>query len=269
MKVAFSKYQGAGNDFVIMNAHALGDLILNTEQIQFICNRKYGVGSDGLILIRPSDQQDFEMDFYNPDGSQSFCGNGARCAVHYFYENNLATNNPCSFKAIDGVHQAYKCKDEIKIEMSRIGKVEAITLSVDGVNQEGYFLDTGSPHFVNFVEQKGDLDDILNFGKRIRFSRRYESKGVNVNLVDTVAQDKILIRTYERGVENETLSCGTGATACALIYAQVHQCKNNLIQVQTSGGILHVSFDQLESGSFSNVYLIGPAKHVFNGQIDI
>ena len=269
MKVAFSKYQGAGNDFVIINAHSLGDLILNTEQIQFICDRKYGVGSDGLILIKPSDQQDFKMDFYNPDGSQSFCGNGARCAVHYSYQNNSVTNNPCSFEAIDGVHQASICKDEVKIEMSHIGEIEAVVVSADDINEEGYFLDTGSPHFVHFVKYKASLNDIVNYGKRIRYSNKYESTGVNVNMVDAIAEDQILIRTYERGVENETLSCGTGATACALIYAQVHQSKNNLIQVETSGGILHVSFDQLESGSFSNVYLIGPAKHVFNGQINV
>jgi diaminopimelate epimerase len=222
-----------------------------------------------LILIKPSDQQDFKMNFYNPDGSQSFCGNGARCAVHYSYENNIVSNNPCSFEAIDGLHQASICKNEVKIEMSHIGGVENVVVPSDDINEEGYFLDTGSPHFVHFVQHKSELDEIVNYGKRIRFSKRYESSGVNVNMVDVTAQDKILIRTYERGVENETLSCGTGATACALIYAQVHQCKNNLIQVETSGGMLHVSFDQFESGSFSNVYLIGPAKHVFNGQINV
>ena len=269
MKVAFSKYQGTGNDFVIINAHALGDLILNKEQIQYICDRKYGVGSDGLILIKPSGQKDFKMDFYNPDGSQSFCGNGARCAVHYAYQNNIVFNNPCSFEAIDGLHQASICKDEVKIEMSHIGDIETVVVSADDINAEGYFLDTGSPHFVHFVDRKADLDEIVTFGKRIRYSNSYESSGVNVNMVDVTSQEKVLIRTYERGVENETLSCGTGATACALIYAQVHQCKNNLIQVETCGGILHVSFDQLESGSFSNVYLIGPAKHVFNGQINV
>ena len=175
MKVAFSKYQGTGNDFVIINAYDRGDLILNTKQIQYICNRKYGVGSDGLILIKPSDQQDFKMNFYNPDGSQSFCGNGARCAVHYSYENNIVSNNPCSFEAIDGLHQASICKNEVKIEMSHIGGVENVVVPSDDINEEGYFLDTGSPHFVHFVQHKSELDEIVNYGKRIRFSKRYES----------------------------------------------------------------------------------------------
>lgn len=268
MKVAFSKYQGTGNDFVIINAHDLGGLTLKTDQVKYICDRKYGVGSDGLILIKQSEQHDFKMDFYNPDGSQSFCGNGARCAVHYAYKNDLISNNPCSFEAIDGLHQASICKDEVKIEMSHIGEVESIVPAGD-IKEEGYFLNTGSPHFVHFVEHKTNLDNIVAFGKRIRFSNRYKSSGVNVNIVDAVEEDQIVIRTYERGVEDETLSCGTGATACALIYAQVYKSKKNLIQVETSGGKLHVSFDQLESGLFSNVYLIGPAKHVFNGQIDV
>ena len=123
MKVAFSKYQGTGNDFVIISAPDLGGLTLKTDQVKYICDRKYGVGSDGLILISQSEQHDFKMDFYNPDGSQSFCGNGSRCAVHYAYKNELISNNPCSFEAIDGLHQASICNDEVKIEMSHIGEV--------------------------------------------------------------------------------------------------------------------------------------------------
>ena len=266
MKVAFSKYQGAGNDFVIINAHSLGDLILNTEQIQFICDRKYGVGSDGLILIKPSDQQDFKMDFYNPDGSQSFCGNGARCAVHYSYQNNSVRNNPCSFEAIDGVHQASICKDEVKIEMSHIGEIETVVVSADDINEEGYFLDTGSPHFVHFAKYKASLNDIVNYGKRIRYSNKYESTGVNVNMVYAIAEDQILIRTYERGVEDETLSCGTGVVASVVSLYLNNFLKGNYVDVITKGGNLSVSFD-FENSVFKNIWLIGPAVKSFKGVI--
>ncbi len=269
MNITFSKYQGTGNDFVIINAYDIIDLVFSTEQVKYICDRKYGVGSDGLIIIRQSEQYDFEMDFYNPDGSQSFCGNGARCAVHYAYQNAIISDNPCLFEAIDGPHKASICRDEIKVEISRLGQIESLILPFDDGDVAGYFIDTGSPHFVHFVKNPANLMNIVSFGERIRFSKGYKSSGVNVNMVDVVGDNHITIRTYERGVEDETLSCGTGTTACALIYAWEHRSQKKLIEVETRGGKLYVSFDQLESGVFSNVYLIGPAKYVFNGQVDV
>jgi diaminopimelate epimerase len=245
------------------------DVDLNAHQVSRLCDRKYGVGSDGLILIKRSEQFDFKMDFFNPDGSKSFCGNGARCAVHYSYANQIVTKNPCSFEAIDGVHSAFMCMDEVKIKMGDVGTFETLVIPTNSGPKEGYFLDTGSPHFVQFVKHKKELEGIIEIGRKIRFSKHYETNGVNVNLVEVSGENKIVMRTYERGVENETLSCGTGATACALAYARVHHTEKNLVKVETRGGELKVSFEQLDSGLFSDVYLIGPAKHVFNGQIDV
>lgn len=269
MNITFFKYQGTGNDFVIINAFDSKELELEIDQIQKICNRKYGVGSDGLILIKKSIKQEFKMDFYNPDGSQSFCGNGARCAVHFAFTSNIIKDNSCFFEAADGVHKAYICEGEVKIEMSKIGVIQQLGSIKDEVNQgKSFFLDTGSPHFMSYVNKEDELTEIKDFGRKIRYSEPYQKKGVNVNLVYAKDFHRIKMRTYERGVEDETLSCGTGATACALIHASHSNKNQNVIEVETKGGELKVSFERTRDG-FSNVYLIGPVKQIFNGQIEV
>lgn len=270
MVIPFYKYQGTGNDFVIIDSYKAKSLDLDISQIQHICNRKFGIGSDGLILIKESNEYHFKMDFYNPDGSQSFCGNGARCAVHFALTSNIIQCNPCTFEAIDGVHKAFVCQDEVKIEMSSIGSIQNMDFS--GYSKQindAYFLNTGSPHFVSYVNNKNDIESILEIGREIRFCEVYKKNGVNVNLMFNHGLNSIEIRTYERGVEGETLSCGTGATACALIHASQDDSQDNVIEVKTKGGDLKVSFDKSSDGNFSNVFLIGPAKQIFNGQIEI
>lgn len=270
MIIPFYKYQGTGNDFVIINGIENQMIELDTTQIQHICSRKFGVGSDGLIIIKKSNKNHFKMDFYNPDGSQSFCGNGARCAVHFAYASNVLTENPCVFDAIDGEHKAFICKDEVKIEMSSIGEIEDVDASeYSSLIGNAHFLNTGSPHFASYVESTDEMDSIIDIGRQIRFSKRFKKDGVNVNLIYQRELNSIEMRTYERGVEDETLSCGTGATACALIHASQDDFEGNLIDVKTKGGDLKVSFDKSVEGDFSNVFLIGPAKQIFNGYIEI
>ena len=270
MTIPFYKYQGTGNDFIIINSFDTEKIQLDVNQIQRFCSRKFGIGSDGIILIKKTIGHHFKMVFFNPDGSQSFCGNGARCAVHFAFSLGIINDNPCVFEAFDGVHKAYVCEDEVKVEMSNIGSIE--TINSDN-NQEfsnvSYFLETGSPHFASYVEDKGNLDLIIDYGKKIRYSDEYKNEGVNVNFIYGIDSKRIEMRTYERGVENETLSCGTGATACALIHSTHCNSDVNMIEIQTKGGILKVSFDKMSNGEFSNVHLIGPAKQIFHGQIEI
>ncbi len=270
MVIPFYKYQGTGNDFVIINSFQDKMLDLDINKIQHICSRKFGVGSDGLIIIKESSRYHFKMDFYNPDGSQSFCGNGARCAVHFAFTSNIITENPCVFQAIDGAHKAFVCQDEVKIEMSNIGLIERIDATQQSKKmKDSYFLNTGSPHFASYVNNISDLESILEIGQEIRFSEAYKKNGVNVNLMFKQGLNAIEMRTYERGVEGETLSCGTGATACALIHANQKDFQGKIVEVKTRGGDLKVSFDKSATGDFSNVFLIGPAKQIFNGQIEI
>ncbi len=269
MKISFKKYQGTGNDFVLIDNTGKNDLVLDTEQIQKICDRKFGIGSDGIIVIKDSLEHDFHMHFHNPDGSQSFCGNGARCAVHFANEIGLLKQAPCSFEAIDGVHRAYVCMNEVKLEMSSIGELTELEHSFS--LGSAYMINTGSPHIVSYVDRKEDLERIVEVGREIRYSKDFLENGVNVNLLQASDAERICIATYERGVENETLSCGTGATACALVYAFKKNLEegSSTIGVQTRGGDLKVSFDKTGKAEFSNVYLIGPAKMIFNGQIEI
>lgn len=260
MKVQFEKYQGTGNDFVMLdNMTGVFDT-LSIEQISKICDRRFGVGADGLIKINTHSNLDFEMDYYNSDGTKSFCGNGARCAVAFAKTLGIIEKET-HFNAIDGDHQAQINDETVALNMK----------DVLSVNQSvgSYQLNTGSPHFVKFVE-KLDQSDIYEFGKEIRFSNQYKKDGINVNLVEELHDNSIKIATYERGVEDETLSCGTGATACALVEAfKKDQTGENRIFVEVKGGNLLVEFTYLGNGSFRNIQLIGPAKFVFKGEINV
>ena len=255
MKVHFHKYQGTGNDFVIIDNRAL-KLTLAASQISAICDRRFGVGADGLILIQDHPTYDFEMVYYNSDGSQSMCGNGSRCAVMFARSINLIQDTT-TFQSTDGVHSATIAQDEVSLEMHDTGQVSQ--------KKAGLFLDTGSPHHLEFVEEV-DKVDVYQRGSAIRYSPEYAPAGTNVNFIEVVDQHTIKVRTYERGVEDETLSCGTGVTA-----ASIAATKKNIdspVVVYTRGGKLIVSFEERPEG-YSEVKLTGPAKMVFEGDINI
>lgn len=252
----FYKYQGTGNDFVMIDNRSGEWDHLEISDIVKLCDRRFGIGADGLIKINIAEGYDFEVDYYNSDGSKSFCGNGARCSVAFAFFLDLFEGS-CRFLAIDGPHEAEIHNGIIKLKMSDVEMI-----SMDG---EDSVLDTGSPHYVKYVE---DLIryDVFAEGKSIRNSENYKEKGINVNFVEKNGQDGIFVRTYERGVEDETYSCGTGVTAAALTFMQ----KNNLISVpvKTLGGNLAVHAEK-NGSSFRNIWLEGPAKQVFKGKIDL
>jgi len=273
MQIKFSKYQGTGNDFILLNnIHGKYNDIAEDE-VNFLCDRKFGIGSDGLILLNKSADHDFHMNFMNPDGSKSFCGNGARCAVQFAGDIGLLSSHNVSFEAFDGAHLAELCGNDVKLEMAAVDLPRQISLeSIDSLPfVEGFFMDTGSPHLALVVDTINRLDtkNLLSVGRQIRYSKMYEVNGINVNMVFTHAPDDISIATYERGVENETLSCGTGATACALVHAAKKMNTQGLIKVRTKGGLLQVSYESNGTNKFTKAHLIGPAKFIYEGTIEI
>jgi len=260
MQIEFAKYQGTGNDFVMINNLDGRYDSLTIDQVRFICDRRFGVGSDGLIRINSAAGCDFEMDFFNPDGSKSFCGNGARCSVA-FAESLRIASQKFYFKAIDGVHDAVKTHDLISLHMGDVNEVNYFGTDI--------FIHTGSPHYMHFVKEN-ELEEVVPFGKKIRYSERFAEHGVNVNLVHCASIEKIDVRTYERGVEDETLSCGTGVTASALASSVIQNKYGELTyDVSVRGGQLSVTFDRKSEQQFENVWLTGPAVFVFNGKIDV
>ncbi len=258
MEIEFVKYQGTGNDFIMLDNSTGKYDAFTVKQISFLCNRKIGIGADGLIKLSKKEGYDFEVEYFNADGTQSFCGNGARCSVAFAKELGWIENEG-SFLAIDGLHSA---------TISNEGVVRIDMLPVTEVLNKGkdFFLDTGSPHYVHFSEDESI--DIVSFGKEIRFSEEYKDDGVNVNLVRIIDESTIHVETYERGVEDETLSCGTGVTACALVYMLKNKRKSAIIKVQTKGGLLSVESEFDKEKGFRNIWLSGPAKKVFHGRID-
>lgn len=227
-----------------------------SETIKIMCDRHFGIGADGLILIEESTESDFHMNYYNSDGSQSFCGNGSRCAVHFARFLNIS-GQEVSFTAIDGLHTARWDGDDVAIHMKDSAKVEHL--------RPHHFANTGSPHVIKYVDDVSDVE-VVHEGRLIRFSERWKKLGTNVNFVQKT-DNLLLVRTYERGVEDETLSCGTGVTAVALVDFDVYGGENER-SIETPGGFLKVTFEPVETG-FSNIWLIGPAKAVFTGSIDI
>jgi len=252
----FYKYQGTGNDFIVFDGRDWSGMP-NLEVIQSMCKRKFGVGSDGMIVLKNHPEADFEMVFYNPDGSQSFCGNGSRCAVAFAKFLGIIENST-KFVAIDGMHEAI---------LSPNGDVSILMNDVQEIikGDSFYFLDTGSPHHICYTNGVRDVN-VVEEGRAIRYSDPYGEKGANVNFLEEVNSNTIKIRTYERGVENETLSCGTGVTASALTYGMLENLNN--VNIETLGGNLKVSFVKTNLG-FENIWLEGPAKFVFKGEIKI
>ncbi len=255
MNISFEKYQAAGNDFIIIDNRK--DVFpKKAEFISKLCNRKFGIGSDGVILIESSAASEFEMVFYNPDGSQSLCGNGCRAAIRFAESLNISAIST-RFNAFDGPHQATIQKETINLKMADVQNGREI--------KGGIFLDTGSPHFVLFVKDVQTVDVVAE-GRKWRNSNLFGEEGANINFVEIQNKNNLFVRTYERGVENETLSCGTGVTAAALA-AYEKDC-NSPIKIETKGGILNVSFERFDNG-YKNVWLEGPAEHVFSGSITL
>ena len=260
MKISFSKYQGTGNDFVMLdNLNGQYDS-LTIPQIQLICDRRFGVGSDGLIKINSHNSSDFEVEYFNSDGSKSFCGNGARCSVAF--AETLGVNvSDTSFLGIDGLHKASKNQDVISLEMGDVSEIRKI--------ENDFVIYTGSPHYIRFIDAINDLD-IVQFGKKVRYSEEFKNEGINVNLVEIVDANNLIVNTYERGVEDETLSCGTGVTACVLAFAyQTQLLGEHKVSVKVKGGNLSVFFNQETLGKFTTIHLIGPGEFVFSGEINV
>jgi diaminopimelate epimerase len=259
MTIHFHKYQGTGNDFILID-NLSGDFsFIDIQHVQQLCDRRFGIGADGLILINAHPTLDFEADYYNSDGSKSFCGNGARCAVQFFARNQ-SNQREFQFIAIDGIHSARIVNGEICLEMTPVEAIEKYN--------DDFVLNTGSPHYVQHVDDLENLD-VVRLGRQIRYSDHFNQAGINVNFVKQIAPKHISIRTYERGVEDETLSCGTGATACALVEGRSFSKGNHSVIVDVLGGQLHISFTCHEDGRFSEVTLQGPATFVFEGEINV
>jgi diaminopimelate epimerase len=254
--ISFFKYQGTGNDFIMIDNRD-GQLRLSTEQVVRLCDRKFGIGSDGVVLIEQDSTEDFHMNFYNPDGSQSFCGNGSRCAVAFARSLGIVGNHGI-FGAIDKPHAFVVNDAEIAVQMRDVESVEW--------EENQCVIQTGSPHLVRITEDPDKLDVVLE-GAAIRYSNRFSKEGINVNFV-RMGEGELWMRTYERGVEAETLSCGTGVTAAALSLAAL-QPEVSEVLVHTRGGDLKVKLDRTPEGSFQDVWLCGPAKAVFQGIIEL
>ena len=260
MRILFHKYQGTGNDFVMLNNLDNRYSDLSLEQIRLLCDRRFGIGGDGLIRINAHPTLDFEMDYFNSDGTKSFCGNGARCSVAFAETLGIPVENT-QFQAIDGMHNATKLGDLITLEMNDVAGIES--------HAEAFVLQTGSPHFVRSLKDL-ETTDIVEYGKSIRYSPEFEKEGINVNLMERLDNETIRIATYERGVEDETLSCGTGATACALTHGKLEALLGkNEVKVIVKGGELVVGFTQQADGSFTHITLAGPAEFVFKGEMDV
>ncbi len=256
MKIDFFKYQGTGNDFIMIDDRA-NKLEFSDREIQQLCDRRFGIGADGLILIRDHVNADFEMVYYNSDGSQSFCGNGSRCALAFAKELGIFQTQ-ASFIAIDGMHVGKANKETYATKMGDVSVVE----SING----DYFVQTGSPHYIRW---ENDLDqlEIITAAHEIRYSDRFKQEGTNVNFVQDLPNGQLRVRTYERGVEDETLSCGTGVTAVAIANAIKKDASVKETRLKVQGGELTISFDRDEN-TFTNIWLVGPAKFVFSGTID-
>lgn len=258
MTLTFYKYQGTGNDFVIID-NRKGDIELSTQQVKHLCDRRFGIGADGLMLLQELPGYDFEMVYYNADGREStMCGNGGRCLTRFAYDIGMHQEK-FRFLAVDGEHEA---------TLGEQGWIHLKMKDVDGVaNHHGDFvLDTGSPHYIKPVEHVMDIN-VFDEGRNIRYSKEFEKNGINVNFVESYG-DKIIVRTYERGVEDETYSCGTGVTASALVFAH-NDNGFNRVEVKTKGGNLAVEFDKTGEQRFGNIWLCGPAVFVFKGIIHI
>ncbi|TKD65821.1 diaminopimelate epimerase [Flavobacterium sp. ASW18X] len=257
LQLEFYKYQGTGNDFVMVDNRALSFPKENTELVAFLCDRRFGIGADGLILLENDNVSDFKMVYYNSDGNPStMCGNGGRCIVAFARDLGIIQGET-TFNAVDGLHHATLVKDVVSLQMIDVTLVEQ--------RDKYYFVNTGSPHHVQLVKDLPKLK-VKEEGAKLRYGI-YGEKGSNINFVEAIDAETYAVRTYERGVEDETLSCGTGVTAVALSMYAAKKTDVKRIQIKAMGGDLEVSFEHQEDGSFTKVRLKGSAKQVFSGVI--
>jgi len=258
MQTIFYKYQGTGNDFIFIdnrnNSFPKNDSVL----IEKLCNRRFGIGADGLLLLEYDSETDFRMVYFNADGYESsMCGNGGRCMVAFAKMMNLISVET-TFMASDGIHKAI-IEDHgiVSLQMKDVNEIQ--------LENDFIYLDTGSPHHVMLVDNLDDYD-VKSNGAKIRYSERYGKAGSNVNFVTQLSENHFRLRTYERGVEDETLSCGTGATATAIAMHALGKTNANNIILDVEGGRLEVSFHKNSNG-YSQVFLKGPATFVYKGEI--
>jgi diaminopimelate epimerase len=259
MQIEFYKYQGTGNDFIIMDNRDKRYDSLTRQQVAFLCDRRFGIGADGLMLLNRHPDYDFEMKYYNSDGREStMCGNGGRCLTQFAFDIGIDKTS-FSFLAVDGPHEANINEKVVALKMNDVNQVRH--------DHGDYILNTGSPHYVQFTNDVMHLD-VYKKGKEIRHNKEFEKEGINVNFVEqTELTDRIIVRTYERGVEDETFSCGTGVTAAALVSAH-NDSGFNRVEVKTKGGLLSVEYEK-KGDTFKNIWLSGPAVKVFSGTIEI
>jgi diaminopimelate epimerase len=258
MTIPFNKYQGTGNDFIIIDNRKSIFNPLNTTLVKKLCDRRFGIGADGLILISKKEGFDYEMKYFNADGNESsMCGNGGRCAADFTLLAGIACNNQ-KFLTSDGIHEALIGNGIVRLKMNDVAGVKM----VDG----NYFINTGSPHYVVFTRNVREMD-VFNEGKKLRWAESFSPGGTNVNFVE-LTHDGIFVRTFERGVEDETLSCGTGVTASAIAAILAGHFVNNKINVNTLGGKLTVELI-VNKDKITDIWLCGPATFVFEGQIEV
>jgi diaminopimelate epimerase len=259
MELTFYKYQGTGNDFILFD-NRNNEINLTNSQVKKLCDRKFGIGADGLILLCAKEGYDFEMIYYNADGSVStMCGNGGRCMVRFAHDMGIH-KNVYNFLAVDGAHEAEITTENIvRLKMQDVSKVEQ--------HFSHAILNTGSPHYIKFCTNVRKMN-VEEEGREIRYNDEFTGEGINVNFVENTGSYSIYVRTYERGVEAETLSCGTGVTAAALVSAH-NEHGFNEVEVQTNGGKLSVEFNKIDDNNFTEIYLCGPATFVFKGIINI
>lgn len=259
----FYKYQGTGNDFVMINGVTEQVDLEDVDQIAHWCDRRFGIGGDGCIVLVQHPDYDFEMKYFNADGRLgSMCGNGGRCAVAFAHQQGFFKGESCRFLAYDGLHSAIYHPSESVVELS-MSDVEGFELG-----NLMTIMDTGSPHYVTLVEDLDDID-IVEAGRAIRYSDRFSAKGINVNFVE-LKEGRLDVATYERGVENETLSCGTGVTASALSFHLLKQEGRTgefSVPLKTKGGELAVDFS-FDGQAFTNIWLKGKATFVFAGEMN-
>jgi len=255
-EIQFHKYQGTGNDFILIDDRS-ENFPTSKELVQKLCDRKFGVGADGLILIQNHPELDYRMVYFNSDGSQSLCGNGSRCGFAFARLLGMV-DSEAIFETTDGIHK-------IKLEGGLIHFQLFDVSEKNKLSDHEWYLDTGSPHHIVFSESIDRLD-VKAQGSAVRYSDRYSSQnGTNVNFAQLLP-NKVKIRTYERGVEDETLSCGTGATAVGLLAGSMEY--SSPVTVETAGGELKVFFKK-ENEHFTDIWLAGPAEKVFAGSIFI
>ena len=256
MIVEFYKYQGTGNDFIIIDDRENAFDVHNQGLIAALCERRMGIGADGLILLRDHNKLDFEMIYFNSDGKESsMCGNGGRCIIAFAQMLDIITDET-SFMAIDGTHKGRITKDDVYLQMQDVTKIEKVG--------DGIVMDTGSPHYIEMVDSLESLD-VNKEGRRIRNLALFKQEGINVNFV--LDSDEIEVRTYERGVEEETLSCGTGVVATAIAMHYTHCIEESTVDVKTRGGFLGVVFERFNE-IYRNIWLSGDASMVYAGEFE-